>query len=216
MLEVNATNIHDTDVNSQVKGYCVGQDTACITRALSRRAFVDSAFANSNLSMLVVPMVILQDHIRYTRSALLDLIQNIEDVEQQVTVVRPDSIDHSKLIRTLHSCNAALIKLERRHRFETRLASALQECVAVYKVPGAGAQLTTGPIHIAGEAHVVFTSQGGMGKPQDSRLIHSEAFKELDSEISFLARLSRNIEYDLSVSPRRIENQFTAVSIIYT
>jgi hypothetical protein len=118
-------------------------------------------------------------------------------------------------IQELQSCNTDLIKLERRWRFQSQLASSIQDFLNMYKTNVSQNNMVQfNNLHVRDGGKVV-VNQGqnkanGIG-PGTTDLSVEKGFRALDSDTNFQRRLVTASEYDLSVLSRRIANQFTAV-----
>ncbi|TAQ88905.1 hypothetical protein B7494_g2752 [Chlorociboria aeruginascens] len=172
-----------------------------------------ASWKESNLPMIIVPIIILRHHIRFSSKALESLTNRVQKIEQNVAAAAVEQIDFNRIIRDLHLCNTDLIKLERRWRFETHLASAIREFLTTYKQPPNRRQeISFSQCRIEGTSFTINTgSEEDTGMNNKFALQNDTFFKKLDSDSMLQNRLSDASEYDLSVLPRRIQNQFTAV-----
>lgn len=165
--------------------------------------------------MVIMPLELLRYHIQQTCQRLSKLIEQVEEVESNVADGLPTT-DFEVLVRKLHSCNAELLKLERRWHFEDQLASSIQKFIDGYKQPRALSQNIdfTHCNIVSNEGGAIkfqFSNEGREETLHASKLQDEKYFKKLDSDSALQSRLSRTSEYDLKVLPRRISNQFTAV-----
>lgn len=143
---------------------------------------IPDGWAETDLPLAVVPLTLLRIHIDHTSAKLAELILRVETVERAV-LNSSNIADFTHLIRTLHACDADLIKLERRWHFEGKLASAISDIIDKYTVNIRLANLRWAEIEL------------------------------LESAAVLQRERCRASEYDLSVLPRRIRNQFTAVGV---
>lgn len=170
----------------------------------------------SELGMVLAPLAILRQNIRHTTLGLSSLINRIEQIEKIVESSDHCPIEVHTTIQSLHSCNTSLIKLERRWRFESILASSIREFIDTYKKPIKNHQdIKMENFNVAPEGHLTvhinYENQQSREVYNTGRIDNTKSFRRLDSDVSLLSRLSRGSEYDLGVLPRRIQNQFTAV-----
>jgi hypothetical protein len=166
----------------------------------------------TDLPMVIVPLAILRHQVQQTSRRLADLIRQVEEVESTVAA-GSQTADFNDLVQKLHSCNTNLIKLERRWHFQDKLACCIQDSIDVYKSPMTRTQniefsncnfeITTFNMH----------NDGRTEKMPAGDFQNDTYFKKLDSDSTLQGKLSRAAEYDLSVLPRRISNQFTTVRL---
>jgi hypothetical protein len=85
--------------------------------------------------MILVPLEILKRHIQFSSNVLGNLIKDVQQIEEDVAAADFEKIDFNDIIRRLHSCNTALINLEKRWRLENQLSTTIREFIATYKQP---------------------------------------------------------------------------------
>jgi hypothetical protein len=157
----------------------------------------------------MIPVQFLHQHVSETSEKLSGLISRVENVE---SIVASGAEGHhlKPLIQELHSCNTDLIALERRWRFQSQLASSIQDFLNMYKgVPQNAVYIEA--IHMNGTGDFNLYQSGGGDTSNAADLRGQENFRALDSDANYQRKLGSASEYDLSVLSRRIENQFTAV-----
>jgi hypothetical protein len=153
---------------------------------------VPTKWNSIDLPLILVPLEFLRHHVVETARRLTELISRVEQVERTVAA-GANVTDLQIQIKQLHSCNTALIMLERRWHFQSDLGSDILEFLNMYKKVG---------------SHYNNISI--------ERLNMSDAdkdFRSIDSQAGFQKRVANASEYDLKVLSRRIGNQFTAVCI---
>lgn len=144
---------------------------------------ISRSWEGTTLQVVLFPLLVLRLHVADTTKALAELLHQVGEAENQI---QNPSQDLAKVIRTLHRCNTQLVKLDRRWHFEQRLSAAISEAIEKYK------------------SH---TSRISELHRQRLELHWQRLY-----DFSILQKsLSKASEYDLSVLPRRIENQFTAI-----
>ena len=165
----------------------------------------------TDLPMIVMPLAILQHQVQQTSGRLANLIRVVEEVESTVAA-GSQTADFSDLVQKLHSCNTNLIKLERRWHLQDKLASSIQDFINVYKSPITRAQnINFSKCEFRGKSNFYFQNEGQDKTVPAGDFQNDTYFRKLDSDSTLQGKLSRASEYDLSVLPRRISNQFTAV-----
>lgn len=146
------------------------------------------------LALLLIPLRVLQAHVAYTSSALAGLTDQISKAE--AWILDPSQLkDFDIFIKNLHRCNADLLKLERRWRFERNLSATIRGVIEAWK-------------------HDLENRDKTRKADKESiYLLHPLAHEtmKMDDASMLQERLSQASEYDLGVLPRRIQNQFTAV-----
>ena len=132
--------------------------------------------------MIFIPSFLLERHVKQTCSDLANLMKNVDELE---TAVAEESqhAELNDLIFKTTSCNASLIKLERRWHFETNALAVVQDFINSYQ--------------------------------NLFRYKSDKEFRVLVSKFAWLRRLNHTSQYDLGVLPRRIGNQFSAVSQLW-
>ena len=175
-----------------------------------------SVWKSTDLPMIVVPLAFLKHHVQRTSAELLTLISHVEEVEGMV-VARSEDINFERLIKILHSCNTRLVKLQRRWHFETELASLLKEFVDNFEKPKPNStQINVSGLNMGTDSHCYILNNGLStgANASFSGVREGKDFRTLESNVVLQMRLSMASEYDLSVLPRRIQNQFTTVRIM--
>lgn len=170
----------------------------------------------SRLAMIVVPLLFLDHHVRFLTEKLADLIQRVELIERNVSATQSTKLDFNDLIHELHACNRDLITLERRWRFQNQLDYSIREFIGRYKQSSNRTQdVKFFSCNFSGDGHtnIHIDSSNAEDKIAPEALQNDKDFKRLDSDSVMQSRLSESCEYDLSVLPRRITNQFTAVRL---
>ena len=161
--------------------------------------------------MVVVPLALLRLHVELTSMKLAELIRRVEEVEQSV-LDSHNIADFDSLIRTLHSSNAELIKLERQRNFEKKLAASILHLISRYRQPHSNYQeIKFGNLEVRSNSQVIFNVQNAPDQTDSSGLQTKKPFKVLSSYAAMQEQRSHGLEYDIAVLPRRIQNQFTAV-----
>jgi hypothetical protein len=177
---------------------------------------IPDEWESTDLPLVVVPLTLLRLHVDHTSAKLAELLLRVENVERQV-LNSSDIADFDSLIRTLHACDADLIKLERRWHFEGKLAAAVSDVIGQYKQPRSNyqeVQFRGCQINPAEGGNVIFNLSNSSVEPMDaSGVQNTKPFKLLDSVAVLQRQRCRASEYDLGVLPRRIRNQFTAVGV---
>ncbi|KAH7344282.1 hypothetical protein BKA66DRAFT_577022 [Pyrenochaeta sp. MPI-SDFR-AT-0127] len=165
----------------------------------------------TDLPMVVVLLAILRHQVQQTSRRLANLIRQVEEVESTVAA-GSQTADSSELVQKLHSCNTNLIKLERRWHFQDKLASSIQDFINMYKCPMTrGQYIEFSRCTFEGMSTLNFMNEGQKETVPASDFQNDTYFRKLDSDSTLQGKLSRAAEYDLSVLPRRISNQFTTV-----
>jgi|SRR5579862_1960097 len=186
------------------------------TKTLLSSIQVPSAWGTNNLPMVLIPLAILRYHVRQTARDLAELMRRVAEVEK--AVVQGDTTEFDKLIRELHSCNTSLVNLQRRWHFESTLASAVCEFINDYGKPTTSFNFNVNRSVFNSDVvfNVVNNAQNDLPETQEpiANLANTKEYRTLRSDAGLQSRLSRTSEYDLSVLPRRIKNQFIAVSIL--
>ena len=92
-----------------------------------------SAWRSSGLQIVTLPQMILQAHSVHVSHLLANVVADVKEVESRLTDQDPTTLDSKSLSRTLHSCYARLIDLERRSRFESNVIEAIETMVVKSK-----------------------------------------------------------------------------------
>lgn len=87
-----------------------------------------SGWRSRGFQIVNMPQAILRAHSTYVSRCLSQVIDEIKAVEH--ALLEPPSCDLTASGRTLHSCNARIIDLERRSRFEQTIISAIETMVS--------------------------------------------------------------------------------------
>jgi hypothetical protein len=206
----------DTSNSASFRGIFLSseQDTEILLSPIQ----IPSTWRTNNLPMVLIPLAILKHHVQQTARDLAKLMRRVAEVEE--AVVQGDTTEFDKLIRELHSCNTSLVNLQRRWHFESTLASAVCEFIDDYGKPATSFNFTVN--RNVFESGVIFNisneAQNNLIETQEpiAGLASTKEYRTLRSDAGLQSRLSRTSEYDLSVLPRRIKNQFIAVSIHIT
>ncbi|KAF2231886.1 hypothetical protein EV356DRAFT_275498 [Viridothelium virens] len=194
---------------------------------------VSYEFHETELPMVFIALTFMEHHVDQSRSDLMNLMQEVDEIERWVT----DDSRHSDLGEIVHRINSsstALIRLERRWHFESNALLTIQDIIDKYKTMKLNKTLEIKDFHIENGSNVtvdllentplklsqvLIRDEGFMHIRANStregltghQLEASTAFIALNSQSVSLRRRSRASEYDLRVLPRRIENQFAAV-----
>lgn len=137
--------------------------------------------------MMVIPLIILRRHSHQTSDQLSSLLDRVGMVEIAVTT-ESQSVDLEVLVQSLHACNIDLIKLERRSGFEAHLAGRMLAYARVCSEATWESEFTgiePGPLELWGR---------------------------LSRDVDLQVNQNESLKYDFEVLPRRIQNQYTAVS----
>ena len=89
-----------------------------------------SAWRSSGQQIITLPHKILQAHSIHVSQRLAKVVAQVKDVETSLASADRTPPDLSAASRTLHICNADLIDLERRSRFEEHIIEAMESVVA--------------------------------------------------------------------------------------
>lgn len=199
-FEVHATVIHKLMVFESI---LVHSDSSLFELSYAPR-YISSGWGYTDLPMIVIPLMLLQHQVHQTSDRLRILKAKVERVESVVST-DTQTADLSSLVQDLHNCNTELIKLERRWGFQNTIASSIQDLINTYRVP---------------EKMAVSYKD----YPPDQRYLHSVYgegflnpnldFEEMESELTRQKQTGDLLKYDISVLPRRISNQFTAVRLL--
>ena len=187
-----------------------------ISALLKGIGHLPSDWKSTDLPMIVVPLAFLKHHVQQTSAELLALIAHVEEVEEMV-VARSEDVNFEELIKRLHSCNTRLIKLQRRWRFEKELASLLKDFVDDIEKPKPNStQINISGLTMAegGQCYILNNGLPTSADATSGVIREGKGFRMMESNVVLQMRLSMASEYDLSVLPRRIQNQFTTVRII--
>ncbi|KAL3427652.1 hypothetical protein PVAG01_01161 [Phlyctema vagabunda] len=194
---------------------------------------VPPVWNTTDLPMVVVPLEFLIKHVRQVSETLAELTSEISIVEE-VVIGDNDTTDFKGLIKKLHLCSRELVKLRRRWHFQMTLAGTIRELIEIHDPVIAAARrdetdalLIHGGIRIESNGEAVLQRGTIMGdvtikddgrlysdmplKPKKDPLTDSREYRQLLSAASLQLKLSQSLEYDLSVLPERIANQFNAI-----
>ncbi|KAK4910028.1 hypothetical protein LTR66_017460 [Elasticomyces elasticus] len=171
---------------------------------------------STDLLLVIFPLTILRIHVDQTLAALSGLILQVEAVERDVRDSSADT-DFDYLIRLLHFCDADLIKLEMRWNFEKKLVKEIIQVLDKYRQASSNYQdvkFINCDIGTGEKASVHFSFENAPQASDKTGLNSTKPFMKLCSFVNLQEQRCRAPEYDFSVLPRRITNQFTAVSMI--
>jgi hypothetical protein len=210
-----ASVITRTGKKKAFKGVLVNSDPGSI-HPLPFSLQIPDEWESTDLPLIIVPVTLLRLHVDQTSAALTGLIVRVEGVERDVRDSSADT-DFDSLIRVLHTCDADLIKLERRWNFEKKLVTEVLKIIYKYRQPQSNYQeigFYNCTICPADRAAINFLLSNSSPDRTDTPGVYStKPFKVLDSFVTLQEQRCRASEYDLGVLPRRISNQFTAVSM---
>ncbi|KAI9658341.1 MAG: hypothetical protein M1821_002474 [Bathelium mastoideum] len=196
---------------------------------------ISHIFQRTEVPIIKVPLILLKRYIEQTCTDRTELTKLVEQVEKTSTEDLRGA-DLSQLISDVAKANKDLIRLERRWHFESNALSWAHNLMNRYKSDATEGEVRLNRLAVQDEGllniqrppnvssiHVIDSCIRGKGTilirgplqdnaPAEPGIESSRDFRELRSEVDSLRRLSQTSKYDLSVLPRRIENQFTAVS----
>lgn len=156
---------------------------------------IPTAWLGTGIAMLRPVLEILHEHIDITKKEVLHITMAVEDVEHKVLGNKTQHLtDLNTVLASLHESNSRLIKLERSYNFQAQLVTAVNECLVAFRTPPS-------PITTKNEEFVKQNVEAG-----------NRSFKSLEDAAALHSRSHSTAQYSIEILPRRISNQYAAVS----
>lgn len=142
-----------------------------------------NSFEGTDAPMIFLPLGFLIHHVRLFSTKLADLTETVSFIEKEV-IDANDEADTKNLIKKLHICNRNAAELQRRWHFQLSLSSAIVDL-------------------LDHEFHDLRAQNHIRSYESHNRLKNAAALQR---------KISESLKYDLDAIPKRITNQFNAVS----
>lgn len=138
----------------------------------------------SGMDFCLLPILVFEWHVAYTAKQLTNLKKRVSKVEDAVGS-QQGSANPAYLSSELNRCSSSLLVLDRRWHFERNVAQNLLNYFEVFALNRR---------HRVGENRAFYVPSS-------------------QQRVNFHLELSKGLEYDIGVLPRRIKLQQTAVSL---
>lgn len=136
------------------------------------------------MDFCLLPILVFERHVAYTAKQVTNLKKRVSKVENEVGSL-PGSAKPSHLSSELNRCSSSLLILDRRWHFERTVAQNLLSYFETFALE----------------------YRHGVGESSACYIPSSQ------QRVKFHLEVSKALEYDIGVLPRRIKLQQTAVSL---
>lgn len=181
-LALLAVPPNDQDQTLSVKGIFASRGEDEISDAL-RRISIPQTWKKSPMAMVVIPLVLLQQHIAKVDRQCANLSVLLDKLEHFVKqgIKEPSCMDSTDLLTKLYEHKAEAPRLDKQYEFGRALVSAIWEFINFHDTPNM------------------------------EDIFRTQAFQTLKSDIEYYDRLSQRFKDDIELIHKRVETCLSTV-----